>query len=145
VCRSWGNGGHLGSRRTWPARKGKRRAVGIGQWRRIDIAGCVKTQEAGSSQHQATFTHRVSVIVHCIIIVTSKNHNRNSVLLYYLFQEYKSFGSKTPFAFILWCTGSCVEHTKNYQIFISYLCLSIDISYSPSETCETVYFRIISC
>ncbi len=34
--------------------------------------GCVKTQEAGSSQHQATFMHRVSVIVHCIIIVTSK-------------------------------------------------------------------------
>jgi hypothetical protein len=38
------------------------------------------------------------------------NHNRNHVLLYYLFQENKSFGSKTPFAFILWCTGSCVEH-----------------------------------
>ncbi len=38
------------------------------------------------------------------------NHNRNRVLLYYLFQENKSFGSKAPFAFILWCTGSCVEH-----------------------------------
>ncbi len=95
---------------TQPARRGKRREVGVRQWRRIDIAGCVKTQEAGSSQHQATFMHRVSVVVHCIIVVTSENHNRNRVLLYYLFQENKSFGSKTPFAFILWCTGSCVEH-----------------------------------
>ncbi len=42
-----------------------------------------------------------------------KNHNRNCVLLYYLFQENKSFGSKTPLAFILWCTGSCVEHRNN--------------------------------
>jgi hypothetical protein len=32
------------------------------------------------------------------------NHNRNHVLLYYLFQENKSFGSKKPFAFILWRT-----------------------------------------
>ncbi len=69
MCGSWGNGSHLGSRGTRPARRGKRRAVGIRQWRRIDIAGCVKTQEAGSSQHQALFMHRVSVIVHCIIIV----------------------------------------------------------------------------
>jgi hypothetical protein len=38
------------------------------------------------------------------------NHNRNRVFLYYLFQENKSFGSKKPFAFILWCAGSCVEH-----------------------------------
>jgi hypothetical protein len=72
VCGSWRNGSHLGSQGTRPAREGKRRAVGIRQWRRIDIAGCVKTREAGSSQHQATFMHRVSVIVHCIIVVTSK-------------------------------------------------------------------------
>ncbi len=110
VCGSWGNGSHLGNRGTRPARRGKRRAVVIRQWRRIDIAGWVKTQEAGSSRHQATFMHRVSVVVHCIIIVTSENHNRNRVLLYYLFQENKLFGNKTPFAFILWCTGSCDEH-----------------------------------
>jgi hypothetical protein len=73
VCGSWGNGGHLRSRRARPARRGKRQAVGIRQWRRIDIAGCVKAQEASSSQHQATFLHRVSVIVYCIIIDTSKN------------------------------------------------------------------------
>jgi hypothetical protein len=40
----------------------------------------------------------------------ANNHNRNHVLVYYLFQENKSFGRKKPFAFILWCTGSCVEH-----------------------------------
>jgi hypothetical protein len=110
VCGSWGNGSHLGDWGTRPARRGKRQAVGVREWRRIDIAECVKTQEAGSSRHQATFIHRVSVIVHCIIVVISENHNRNRVLLYYLFQENKSFGSKTPFAFILWCTGSCVKH-----------------------------------
>jgi hypothetical protein len=27
-----------------------------------------------------------------------------------LFQENKSFGSKKPFEFILWCARSCVEH-----------------------------------
>jgi hypothetical protein len=42
----------------------------------------------------------------------TNSHNRNRVLLYYLFQENKSFGSKIPFAFILWCTGSCVEHRE---------------------------------
>jgi hypothetical protein len=68
VCGSWGNGSHLGRRGTRPARKGKRRADGIRQWRRIDIVGCLKTQETGSSQHPATFMHRVSVIVHCLVI-----------------------------------------------------------------------------
>jgi hypothetical protein len=50
---------------------------------------------------------------HCALCVNYRinNHNRNCVLLYYLFQENKSFGSKKPFAFILWCTGSCVEHS----------------------------------
>jgi hypothetical protein len=69
VCGSWGNGSHLGSRGTRPARRGKRRAVGIRQWRRIDITGCLKIQEMGSSQHQATFMHRVSVIVHSVVII----------------------------------------------------------------------------
>ncbi len=54
-----------------PARQeGERREVGIRQWRRIDVLGCLKIQETGSSQHQATFMHRVSVIVHCVIITT---------------------------------------------------------------------------
>jgi hypothetical protein len=73
VCGPWGNRSHLGrrrSRKTWSARRGKRRAVGIEQRRGIDIPGCLKIQETGSSQHQATLMHRVSVIVHCVIITT---------------------------------------------------------------------------
>jgi hypothetical protein len=52
---------------------------------------------------------------HCALCSNccTNNHNMNHVLLYNLFQENKSFGSKTPFAFILWCTGSCVEHNNN--------------------------------
>ncbi len=73
VCGSWGNGSHLGSWGIRPARRGKRRAVGIRQWRRIDVAGCLKTQEMGSSEHQATFMHRVCVIVRCVIITTPTN------------------------------------------------------------------------
>jgi hypothetical protein len=33
-----------------------------------------------------------------------------------LFQENKSFGSKKPFAFILWCTRSCVEHKHDRRL-----------------------------
>jgi hypothetical protein len=58
---------------------------------------------------------------HCMLCISYhiNNHNRNRVLLYYLFQENKSFGSKTPFAFILWCTRSCVEH--NFDLTFSTL------------------------
>jgi hypothetical protein len=116
VCGSWGNESHLGSRGTQPARRRKRQAVCIGQRRRIDIAGCLKILETGSSQHQARFMHRVSVIVHCVVHYCTNNPNRNRVLLYYLFQENKSFGSKKPFAFILWCTGSCVDHNTDIHV-----------------------------
>jgi hypothetical protein len=100
----WGNGGHLGSRGsqgTRPARRGKEWTVGIGQWRRVDVARCLGAQETGSSKHQATFMHRVCIIVYCVSVYHINNHNRNCVFLYYLFQENKSFGSKKPFAFIL--------------------------------------------
>ncbi len=93
----WGNGGHLGSRRSWgtrPARRGKGQTVGIGQWRRVDVAKCLRAQETGSSQHQATFMHRVCIIVCCVSVYHINNHNRNHVLLYYLFQENKSSGVK---------------------------------------------------
>jgi hypothetical protein len=46
VCWPWGNGSHLGSRGsqgTQPAKRGIGRAVGIGQWRRIDITKCLRT------------------------------------------------------------------------------------------------------
>ncbi len=51
---------------------------------------------------------------HCILCISYRiiNHNRNRVLLYYFFLENKSFSSKKPFAFILWCTGSCVKHSN---------------------------------
>ncbi len=54
---------------------------------------------------------------HCALCINYhiNSHNRNRVLLYYLFQENKSFESKKPFAFILWCTGSCVEHNSYPQ------------------------------
>ncbi len=92
VCGSWEKGSHLGSQGARPARRGKRRAVGFRQWRRIDAARWPKTQETGSPHLQETFMHRASVIVHCVAVV-HYNHNRNRVLLYYLFQENKSFGT----------------------------------------------------
>jgi hypothetical protein len=70
MCGSWGKGSHLGSRGARPARRGKRQAVGLRQWRRIDVVECLKTQETGSPHHQETFMHRVSVIVHCVIVFT---------------------------------------------------------------------------
>jgi hypothetical protein len=43
----------------------------------------------------------------------------SSVLLVYLFQENKSYGSKKPFAFILWCTTkSRVGHSMCWKIFL---------------------------
>ncbi len=72
VCGPWGKGSHLGSRgsqRTRPAQRGKRRAVGIRQWRRIDVTECIRTKETGSPQHQATFMHRVCIIV--IMLITT--------------------------------------------------------------------------
>ncbi len=49
---------------------------------------------------------------HCALFINyrTNNHNRNHVFIVLLFQENKSFGSKKPFAFILWCTRSFVEH-----------------------------------
>jgi hypothetical protein len=54
--------------------------------------GWPKTLETGSSHLQETFMHRVSVIAHCVAVI-QQDHNRNRVLLYYLFQENKSFGT----------------------------------------------------
>jgi hypothetical protein len=86
-------GSHLGSQGAQPARRGKRRAVGLRQWRRTDLAGWPKTQEMGSPHLQEMFMHRVSDIVHCVAVYVQYNHNRKHVSLYYLFQENKSFGT----------------------------------------------------
>jgi hypothetical protein len=96
VCGSWGKGSHLGSQGAGPTRRGKRRAVGFRQWRRIDVAGWPKTQEMGSSHLQEVVMHRVSVIVHCVAVI-QYDHNRKRVSLYYLFQENKSFGTEHHF------------------------------------------------
>jgi hypothetical protein len=93
VCGSWGKGSHLGSWGAQPARRGKRRAVGFRQWRRIDVAGWPKKQETGSSHLQEMFMHRVSVIVRCVAVI-QYDHNRNRVSMCYLFQENKSFGTE---------------------------------------------------
>jgi hypothetical protein len=90
VCGSWGNGSHLGSRGTLPARRGKRRAFSTRQWRRIDIAGCLKTLATTPSD---VHTQSECYCALCNNYYTN-NHNRNGVLLYYLIQENKSFGSK---------------------------------------------------
>jgi hypothetical protein len=66
MCGSWGKGSHLGSQGARPARRGKRRAVGFRQWRRIDVMRWLKAQETGSPHLQETFMHRVSVVVHCV-------------------------------------------------------------------------------
>jgi hypothetical protein len=89
VCGSWGSGSHLGNRGTQPSRRGKRRAVCIRQWRRVDVAGCLKTQETGSSQHQVTFMQRVSVILHCVLITTPTTITGIMFYCNYLFQENK--------------------------------------------------------
>ncbi len=47
-----------------------------------------------------------STVILIIVIV-------NSGLPVYLFQENKSYGSKKPFAFILWCTRSRFGHSNN--------------------------------
>jgi hypothetical protein len=68
----------------------------------------------GPTWHQEPITHRVRNIVNewplfCMYIVEMTNVNMAWYLTTdYLFQENKSYGSKKPFAFILWCThGSC--------------------------------------
>ncbi len=78
MCGSWGKEAIL------EARKGKRRAVGFRQRRRIDVAGWLKTLETGSPHLQQTFMHRVSVIVHCVAVI-QYNQNRSRVSLYILF------------------------------------------------------------
>ena len=89
---SWGKGSHLGNRGAQPAREWKGVAIGSRQRRRRDVATWPLGQETDSPQLQETVMHRVSVIVHCVAVI-QYNHNRNRVLLYYLFQENKSFGT----------------------------------------------------
>jgi hypothetical protein len=53
------------------------------------------------------------IIVHCALLTAPTTVTKIIFSLYYLFQENKSFGSKKPFAFILWCMRSCVEQSPS--------------------------------
>jgi hypothetical protein len=65
-----------------------------------DGLGATSRSHYAQSMYHCTYQPAVNLM---IVIV-------NSVLFDYLFQENKSYGSKKPFAFILWCTRSPVEH-----------------------------------
>jgi hypothetical protein len=75
----WGNGGHLGSRGrrgTRPARRGKGRTVGVGQWRRADIA---KMPKSAGDRLATTPSHvYAQSMYHCMCVLvtisTTTNH-----------------------------------------------------------------------
>ncbi len=120
VCGSWGNGSHLGSQGTRPARRGKRQAVDVRQWRRIDIAGCLRTQETGSPQHQAMFMHRVSVIVHCVIITTPTTITGIVFYCIICFRKINNWHSSSG-------VREVVSSTLTIQCMCFYLCLCVSI------------------
>jgi hypothetical protein len=82
-----------------------------GQLRRIDLTKM--PQNIGDGLATTPSHVHAQSMYHCALCINylNNNHNRNCALLYYLSQENKSFGSKKPFAFILWCTRSCVKHS----------------------------------
>jgi hypothetical protein len=112
----WGNGSHLGSlgsREAWPTRGGGK----TGSWHRtVEEDRHYKMPQKLGDGLATTPSHvYAQSTYHCALCINYRinNHIRNPFSLYYLFQENKSFGSKKPFAFILWCTGSCVEHNNS--------------------------------
>ncbi len=90
----WGNGGHLGSQGSQgarPTRRGKGRTVGIGQWRRVDVAKCLKSTGDGlvtTSSHvyaqtmyhmyivcqSVALTNITGIMFYCIICFRRINH-----------------------------------------------------------------------
>ncbi len=78
VCGSWGKGSHLGSWRARSARRGKRWAISLRQWRRIDVAECMKTQEMAPRDIYAQSECYCALWNNCY----TYNHNRNRGLLY---------------------------------------------------------------
>ncbi len=58
-------------------------------------------------------TEYVSLCVSCAIIccILDDCNREPCFTFFYLFQENESYGSKNPFAFILWCTRSRVGHS----------------------------------
>ncbi len=81
-------------------------------WRQIVKEGRrYKMSESTGDRLATTSSHVYAQSMYLMYIVSQSiafnNHNMNQVLLYLLFQENISFGSKKPFAFILWCMRSC--------------------------------------
>ncbi len=114
-----------------PARQGREKA---GSWHQIVEEDRHSGMPQNIGDRLATTPSDVYAQSECHCALCNNyytnNHNRNSVLLYYLFQENKSFGSKTPFAFILWCTGKLCraqyifghDLSKDYSYFINSTC-----------------------
>jgi hypothetical protein len=63
--------------------------------------GSQKSNRTGSVRHQDLIMHRICIIVHISLLLTLMIVIVNNVLLDYLFQENKTYGSGKPFAFIL--------------------------------------------
>jgi hypothetical protein len=90
VCGPWGNGGRSagwGSQGAWPARKGKGRAVGIRQWKGIDMKEMMQNVGGGLvttlSQVYAQSTY------HCALCINhhTDNHNKNVFHCSYCFRR----------------------------------------------------------
>jgi hypothetical protein len=83
----WGKWGHLGCWGRWgtrPARQGKERAVGVRQWRRLDVhkmsEGTGDRLVTTSSHVYAQSTYHTCTM--CIDSLYLNNHDVSRVLLY---------------------------------------------------------------
>jgi hypothetical protein len=80
------------------------------QQRRLVVLKMLEDKEDGLGT--TSRLHYAQSMYHCMhslmIVVMS------SVLLVYLFQENKSYGSTKPFVFILWCTRTRVGNNNAY-------------------------------
>jgi hypothetical protein len=118
----WRNGGHLEVGEVGgpgPPGGGKGRTVGI---QTVEEGRRYKMPQNTGDGLATTPSHvYAQSMYHCALCINFHidNHNRNHVLLYYLFQENKSFGSKKPFTVVLWCTRSCVEHSNQFCNFVT--------------------------
>jgi hypothetical protein len=79
VCGPWGNGGRLagwGSQGARPARRGKGQAVGIRQWRGIDVKKMLQNVGDGlattSSQVYTQSTYHCALCINTILIIITR-------------------------------------------------------------------------
>ncbi len=101
-----------------PARQVEERT---GSWHQtVEEVRRYKMSEATGAGLVTTSSHVQAQSMYLMYIMRTKSYVSITItlaVLYctYLFQENKSYGSKKPFAFILWCTRNCVEHTYIYR------------------------------